>query len=105
MSRQILTRQGDGAGYHLNDDRSSGGGQQEHDVVCCPHCQAVMFLQDWRKERSLGGGGWCRQCFAPVCGPCLDIMLVSGCVPFMQKVEQALEADIRKRQNAKVIGI
>ena len=51
-------RQSDGAGYYINDERNSGGGVKERDVVCCPHCERVMFLQDWRKQRAQGGGGF-----------------------------------------------
>ena len=100
---RLITRQSDGAGYSFNDSRSTHAGVQEYDVVCCPHCQCTMNLQMWRKEREQGGGGWCRQCSAPVCGPCLTRMLTFGCEPFMQKVDKALEQHYRIEQNRKAL--
>lgn len=100
-----VTRQGDGAGYLVNDSRAAHEGVDEADIVCCPHCQATIRLQDWKKERSLGGGGWCRQCFAPVCGPCLTRMMAHGCQPFIKLVDKALELDYRRSQNLKAMGI
>jgi hypothetical protein len=100
-----MKRQADGAGYLFNDDRNSGGKLDEADMVTCPHCEALLRLQDWRKEREQGGGGWCRKCFAPVCGPCLDRMLVFGCEPYLKKIDQAVEENYRRQQNRKTLGI
>lgn len=100
-----VTRQSDGAGYLHNDNRAAHQGVEEADIVLCPHCQATIRLQDWRKEREQGGGGWCRQCFAPVCGPCLTRMLTEGCQPFIKMVDKALELAYRRKQNQKILGI
>jgi hypothetical protein len=99
-----ITRQSDGAGYMMNDGRAAHEGMEEADILCCPHCQATVNLQAWRKERSEGGGGWCRKCAAPVCGPCLTRMLTHGCEPFIKSVDKALELAYRRTQNRKILG-
>ena len=102
----IVTRRvTDGAGYLHNDNRAAHEGLQEADIGCCPHCQRTINLQEWKKEREQGGGGWCRQCFAPVCGPCLTKMLTYGCQPFVKLVDKALEENYRREQNRKALGI
>ena len=100
-----MKRQADGAGYYINDERASGDGVDEADVLTCPHCEKIIKLQDWRKEREQGGGGWCRKCQAPVCGPCLDRMLVFGCEPWLKRIDRAFEENYRRAQNRKVLGI
>ena len=100
-----VRRQSDGAGYLMNDDRNSGGGVSESDVICCPHCQTVILLQAWRKEREEGGGGYCRKCSAPVCGLCLERMLTHGCEPYIKFIERQVEENYRREQNRKVLGI
>jgi len=102
---RIISRVSDGAGYLMNDSRAAHEGVEEADIVLCPHCQATIKLQQWKKERAEGGGGWCRQCFAPVCGPCLTRMLQHGCEPFIKLVDRALELAYRKQQNRRVLGI
>ena len=99
---RLVTRQADGAGYHMNTDCD---GVSQHDVLTCPHCQSVIFLQTWRKEREQGGGGYCRKCSEPVCGPCLTLMVKHGCQPFMKAVERAVEDNYRIQQNRKVMII
>ena len=101
MSRLL----GTGAGYFINDERNSGGGVQEADVLTCAHCEAVILLQAWRKERSLGGGTICRKCSSPVCNACGELMLTQGCTPFIKLIDQAVEATYRRQQNLKVLGI
>ena len=98
-----VTRQGDGAGYLMNDSRAAHEGVDECDIVLCPHCQVTIRLQDWKKERAEGGGGWCRKCSAPVCGPCLTTMQQVGCIPFKSLVDRALELNYRRQQNLKVL--
>jgi len=102
---RIITRIGNGAGYLMNDSRAAGEGVDESDITLCPHCQTTIRLQDWKKEREQGGGGWCRKCFAPVCGPCLTLMLTHGCQPFIKLVDKALELNYRRSQNQKILGI
>ncbi len=102
---QKRTRLTDGAGYHLNDDSNSGGKKLEHDVISCTHCETLMFVQDWKKERKQGGGTVCRKCQAPVCGPCGERMILFGCEPFLEKIDRIIEENYRKEQNRKVLGI
>jgi len=83
MSFVIGTPHASGAGYYNNDDRPSGGKQQQADVRTCTHCQKIVLLQAWKEE-----GGWCSRCMAPICDFCADRMLVFGCEPFMKQVEQ-----------------
>lgn len=96
----ITTPHTRGAGYYANDDRASGGIKSEADIRTCPHCQAVIKMQEWKADAT-----WCMQCAAPVCGPCATRMLTKGCEPFIAKIEQALEADYRRRQFRKLAGL
>lgn len=94
---------GTGAGYALIDNRAAGEGKEEFDVLTCPHCQAVINLQNWR--RADGQSGWCACCQAPICGRCATKMLTTGCVPFIRKIEQALQKDYRYNQFRKLAGL
>ncbi len=100
-----VVRQSDGAGYLHNDNRAAHEGLEEADILLCPHCQTTIKLHEWRKERSEGGGGWCRKCQAPVCGRCLTRMIQFGCEPFQEKIDKALEENYRRRQNMRVLGV
>jgi len=102
---QKRSRLVDGAGYHLNDDTNSGGQKIEHDVIACTHCERLLFVADWKKERSQGGGTVCRKCQSPVCGPCGERMIVFGCEPFLAKLDKMIEASERKAQNRRILGI
>lgn len=94
----IITHRLQGQGYLLNDNTNSGGHKQEADVFGCPHCQAVLHGPNSHDY-------WCPKCFAPICYTCAGKMETEGCVPFMRKIEQALEAHYRKKQFAKVAGL
>ena len=74
-----------GQGYLMNDNRASGGKLEEADVLTCTHCQKVLLNDDWKED-----GGFCGQCMHPVCGKCADLMLVTGCTPFVKKIEKSL---------------
>jgi hypothetical protein len=87
------------AGYLMNDNRASGHGLKEADIYVCEHCQVIIEVPIWKED-----GGWCGHCQHPICGKCADDMLRNGCVPFMKKLEQALEADYRRQQNRKILG-
>lgn len=89
-----------GAGYMLNDNRASGNGVKEADIVSCPHCQALIELALWKED-----GGFCGKCNKPVCGPCADRMATKGCAPFVKLIEDHLDKVYRQQQNAKVLGI
>lgn len=89
-----------GAGYLLNDNRCSGGKVEEADLIACRHCQKLMKKAAWQED-----GGFCGHCERPVCGGCADKILTGGCTPFVAKLEQQVEIQIRRRQNARVMGI
>lgn len=92
-----------GHGYLLNDNRASGGALREYDVLCCPHCQAVINAQSWKAGD--GGAGWCMKCAAPICGPCANRMLTEGCKPFMAQIDKLLADDYRRSQFRKLAGL
>ena len=87
------------AGYFMNDDRNSGGKKDEADIATCPHCQAVIKLQEWRKDPVQN---FCLKCMKPACNhnpACLD------CVPFIQKIERYTDALIKWNQFVKMAGL
>jgi len=77
------------SGYYLNDDRNSGGAKSEADVRTCPHCQAVIKMQEWAKAPVQN---FCLKCMAPACNneACQD------CVPFMKRIQQHIESQLRR---------
>ena len=89
-----------GQGYLLNDDRASGGGRVEADVLGCGHCQKLLKRKLWCDD-----GGFCSCCWNAICGPCADRMLTRGCENFLAGLETALEMKYRQDQNSKVLGI
>lgn len=95
-----------GSGYYMNDDTPSGGVRSEADVRTCPHCQAVILMQQWRRmEGGTLNGGFCMRCFAPVCNHCNKKMQTEGCIPFVAKVEQMLGEAERLRLFRKLAGL
>lgn len=95
-----------GAGYFVNDDRASGGQRTEADVRTCPHCQAVLLMQQWKQvENGSMHGGWCMRCNAPICHHCNRRMKVEGCRPFTQKIEEAFEMDSKLTHFRKLAGL
>lgn len=94
---------GRGAGYAFIDNRAAGEGKEEFDFLTCPHCQAGINLQNWR--RADGQSGWCPNCQAPICGACATKMLTEGCKPFIAKIERALANDYRYSQFRKLAGL
>jgi hypothetical protein len=87
MSFVIGTPHTHNAGYVRNDDRVSGGKLLEGDVQTCPHCEAVIIMQQWKLD-----GGWCAKCEAPLCNnpSCIAETAKLGCVPFVRKIEKFL---------------
>jgi hypothetical protein len=92
-----------GAGYYNNDDRASGGKLAEADIRTCPHCQAIIKMQEW--DVLAHRGGWCQRCFAPVCAYCGEQMKLFGCTPFMAQLEKQLESGYRYSQYLKDAGL
>jgi hypothetical protein len=87
----IGTPHSKGAGYTLNDDRPSGGKKTEADVRTCPHCQAIIKMQEWAKSQTQN---FCLKCMAPACNTkeCQD------CIPFIQKIETHIETQLRRKR-------
>ncbi len=81
-----------GAGYLLNDNRASGQGKEEADILLCPHCQKVIKLAQWKAAD--GSNGWCSRCKAPCCGsgPCAAKFQKKGCLPFVKRIEHTVAA-------------
>src|SRR5262245_40292739 len=77
-----------GAGYFLNDKELRT--RQEADVRTCTHCQGVIKMQEWKLD-----GAWCARCFAPICAKCGKEAEIKGCVPFLKKIEQYAEEQMR----------
>lgn len=88
------------AGYYRSDNRVSGGKLRQADIQTCWHCQAIVKLNEWKED-----GGFCRGCMKPVCNLCADEMLVYGCVPFMKKLETAMNLGEKYRQYIKLAGL
>lgn len=77
-----------GGGYFLNNKELKQSQRQEADIRTCPHCQAIIKLQEWKIN-----GGWCGKCQAPLCNnpTCVAETAKYGCVPFFKKFERHLE--------------
>ena len=66
-----------------------GPGVFETDTFTCCHCNKMQHVP----ARSQGDDYFCRNCMAPICGPCAD----HPCIPFMKKVEAREEQDRKMR--------
>jgi hypothetical protein len=88
MSIIIGTPYAKGAGYFINDKNLRT--RQEADIRTCTHCQAVIKLQEWKAK-----GAWCNKCMAPICLTCGKRMETHGCEPFLKKIEQYAEQQMR----------
>jgi hypothetical protein len=90
-----------GAGYLIADNRASDWGTiEEADLIGCAHCNQTMKKRDWQED-----GGFCHCCAKPICGPCADAMPRSGCVPYLRKLERAVDDAYRREQNRRILGI
>ena len=98
MAFRIGTPYTRGAGYFLNDKDLAS--RQEADVQTCPHCQAVIKMQEWRDN-----GAFCGKCMKPICAKCGTRMLTFGCEPFIQKIEQFAEEQMRYQRFSKLAGL
>jgi|SRR5882672_10999701 len=87
-----------GAGYFVNDKNLST--RHEADVQTCAHCQAVILMQKWKED-----GAWCGKCMKPICSPCGARAVIYGCEPFLKKIEQYAEAQMRFERFAKDAGL
>jgi hypothetical protein len=90
-----------GHGYFMNDDRASGGKLAEDDVLACNHCSSGLKKSQWKIK-----GGFCTACNKPLCFRCTERTHRFGCEgPEVKRIEQAVNANYRREQNAKVLGI
>ena len=77
-----------GSGYFLNDKNLKR--RQEADIQTCSHCQAIILMQEWKNN-----GAWCGKCMRPICTKCGERAVVYGCEPFIRKLEQYAEKQMR----------
>jgi len=89
-----------GVGYRMADNRASGGGVDEADMLGCFHCQKLMQKKLWSDD-----GGFCHCCDGPICGVCADRMLSRGCENFLRRLTSKLEQKYRAEQNARILGL
>ena len=98
MAVIIGTPYAKGAGYFVNDKNLRT--RQQADIRTCTHCQRIIKMQEWKDD-----GAWCGKCMAPICGPCGTRALTFGCEPFIQKIEQYAEAQMRFAKFRKDAGL
>lgn len=89
-----------GAGYLLNGKKLNVSQREEADIQTCAHCQAVIRMQEWKDN-----GAWCGKCMKPICGPCGTRSLRFGCEPFVKKIEQYAETQMRFAKFRKDAGL
>lgn len=90
-----------GMGYVIADNTASDWGtKEEADLIGCAHCHGLIKKTDWQND-----GGFCSCCDHAVCAHCADRMLTHGCENFKRKIDQAVEAQYRKQQNARILGL
>jgi hypothetical protein len=91
----------------MNDDRTSGGQKAEADIQTCPHCQAVIKLQEWKRvEDGKMNGGFCMKCNEPMCGPCNHTMQTEGCHPLPRaRLDREFDATVKLKQYMKLAGL
>jgi Zn ribbon nucleic-acid-binding protein len=94
------------AGYYWNDDSASGGKKEEADIQTCPHCQATIKMQEWRRvEDGSMNGGYCIKCSKPICKACNKLLAIEGCIPFMSKIDKEFDAIVKFSQFLKDAGL
>lgn len=102
MRRSIFSQ----AGYLKSDDRCSGGGLTEDDVLGCGHCHAVIPKRDVTKPKTgLTMRAHCSKCDQFLCVSCGLKAMHEGCVPHDEMIGRALNEAYRRDQNAKILGI
>lgn len=88
-----------GAGYVMVDNRASGGGMREDDILGCKHCQAAIDKSKWKEN-----GAFCHACDGPICSHCDVRTSAFGCENFERKFARAIEDQYRREQFRKVLG-
>ncbi len=100
MTFSIGTPHLKGAGYFLNNKDLNVSEREEADVQTCSHCQAVIKMQEWKKN-----GAWCGKCMKPLCLQCGKRAQIFGCEPFIKKLEQIAEKQMRFERFKKDAGL
>jgi ssDNA-binding Zn-finger/Zn-ribbon topoisomerase 1 len=100
MSIIIGTPYTKGAGYLMNGKNLNASKRTEADIRTCTHCQKVIQLQAWKDA-----GAWCGKCMAPICDECGVRAQTFGCEPFIQKIEQFAEGQMRFQKLLKEAGM
>ena len=72
-------------------------GLHESDTFTCKHCNRVVHVRAHANPDEFGS--MCRNCMKMVCPTCAD----KGCTPFLKKIDEEEERQIRFRQNAQWI--
>ncbi|MDE2426352.1 MAG: hypothetical protein KGO96_10655 [Elusimicrobia bacterium] len=99
-----------GAGYLIVDGR-------EADLLVCARCSGLILVQD-RVDASGGvvpghrsDGAYCHRCDGPLCGAGLNNCAASApcdrgsCRSFRATLEEQVDDNYRRGQNARVLGI
>jgi hypothetical protein len=68
-------------------------GSNEYDCFTCAHCNRIIHVRARANPDEFGS--MCRNCMKMVCPTCAD----QGCTPFLKKIDEAEEREIRYRQN------
>jgi hypothetical protein len=92
-----------GAGYLLDNQNFSVSRRTEADIQTCPHCQAVINMQQWRDN-----GSWCSKCNAPTCADgteCAKKTALVGCVPYFKFLETVVKTEYEKAQLRRLMGL
>lgn len=86
------------SGYYQKTDPNNKKKEAEADIQTCPHCQAVIKMQEWAKASVQN---FCLKCMAPTCtnGACHE------CMPFVQKIERFTDAIVKYKQFIKMAGL
>lgn len=105
MSIIIGTPHTRNAGYLINNQNFNvRGGRQEADIQTCAHCQRILKMQQWAQD-----GAFCRKCWAPICGTdnpiCVREHQLYGCVPFLRRIEEFANSQVKYRQYLKMAGL
>lgn len=78
------------SGYTMNDDRPGGGKKTEADIRTCPHCQAVIKMQEWAKAPVQN---FCMKCMQPTCAN----KECENCIPFIKQIEEQVQIALRRK--------
>jgi hypothetical protein len=107
-----------GAGYILVDNTASDWGtKEEGDLLACGGCDALLRVQDWVDhqgrfhEGHRANGAYCHRCDKPLCGSgnnncaAKPACTQGNCHSFKMTFEEKVNANYRKEQNARMLGI